>query len=454
MKSLNLDAIVGYDDRSKFEKMSQSLPEKNNRKIINAWCSYDVANSAYSLTIGTALYPIYYQEVTSQAWGSSIVQFAGGSFQNTVLYDYALACGYLLIIFLTPLLSGIADSGGYRKRFMQFFTLLGALSCIGLYGFDGHNMLLGVGLPALAVVGFAGSLVYYNSFLPIIATPDKHDIISARGFSWGYAGSMLLLIFNLFSIEKYEWFGFAGKLDAVRFAFLEVGVWWLVISQFAFYHLKEFKGNFSLKTHVFAKGFHEIISVFKAVRKQNRMRLFLLSFFLFSVGVQTIILVATLFGSKELGITGPKLIITILLIQILAIIGATFFGWVSARVGNKKSLISMLIIWTIVCVVAYFIQTDVHFFILASMVGLVMGGIQSQARSTYSKMIPENSIDTSSYFSFYDITEKAAIVVGMFSFGFLEQVTGSMRNSTLFLAFLFFVSLIIVVNSNFVKKVE
>jgi len=427
------------------------MPEKNNKKIINAWCSYDIANSAYSLSISTVLYPIYYQAITKQVWGSDVVSFVGINIKNTVLYDYFIAFGYFLIIFLTPLLSGIADMGGYRKRFMKIFTLVGSLSCIGLYWFNGNNIILGVLLPAFAVVGFAGSLVYYNSFLPIIATPDRHDKISARGFSWGYGGSLVLLIFNLYCIENYQKFGFAGKLDAVKFAFIEVGVWWFTIAQIAFWHLKEYQGSFTLKSHVFTKGFQEIIKVFSIVKKNTTMRKFLLSFLLFSIGVQTIILVATLFGSKELGIEGSKLIVTILLIQILALIGATFFGWVSTKKGNKFSLVTMLIIWSIVCFIAYFIHNDSQFFILASLVGLVMGGIQSQARSTYSKLIPENSKDTASFFSFYDITEKAAIVIGMLCFGFIEQVTGSMRLSALLLTVFFLASLVIVVRTKLVK---
>jgi MFS transporter, UMF1 family len=426
-------------------------PQKNNNCIINAWCSYDIANSAYSLSISTVLYPIYYQETTKNIWDSDIVFFLGLHVRNTVLYDYAIAAGYFLIIFLTPLLSGIADMGGYRKRFMRFFTLLGSACCVGLYWFDGSNLFLGLLLPALAVVGFAGSLVYYNSFLPIIATPDRHDKVSARGFSWGYAGSMVLLIFNLYCIENYQKFGFAGKLDAVRFAFIEVGIWWLGISQIAFWYLKEYQGSFTLKSHVFSKGFQEIKNVFAIVKRNPPMRKFLLSFLLFSIGVQTIILVATLFGSKELGITGPKLIVTILLIQILALIGATFFGWVSQKKGNKFSLIIMLIVWITVCFMAYFIHSDVQFFILASFVGLVMGGIQSQARSTYSKLIPEDSKDTASFFSFYDITEKTAIVIGMLCFGIIEQVTGSMRMSALLLSVFFLASLIVLVRTRLQK---
>ncbi len=425
------------------------LPQKNNSKIINAWCSYDIANSVYNLCITTTLYPIYYQEVTKQFWGSDVVTFLSLSVRNTVLYNYSIASGYFFIIFLTPLLAGIADMGGYRKRFMQFFTLIGALSCIGLYWFNGSNIAYGFTLQALAVIGFAGSQVNYNSFLPIIATRDKHDKISARGFSWGYGGSMLLLIFNLYCIENYATFGFSGKLDAVRFAFLEVGIWWLLISQYAFRHLKEYKGEFSLKLQVFSKGFQEIKSVYGVVAHYKPMRRFLLAFFLFSTGVQTIMLVATLFGSKELGITGSKLIITVLLIQILGLTGATFFGWLSGKRGNKFSLVSMLIIWVIVCIYAFFIRTEIEFFVIAAFVGLVMGGIQSQARSTFSKMIPLESHDTASYFSFYDVTEKTAIVLGMVGFGLIEQLSGSMRLSTLFLSVLFVASLVIIVKTPF-----
>ena len=263
---------------------------------------------------------------------------------------------------------------------------------------------------------------------------------------------MVLLIFNLYCIENYQKFGFIGKLDAVRFAFIEVGIWWLVIAQIAFWHLKEYRGTFELKSHVFSKGFQEIKKVFSIVRRNSTMRMFLLAFFLFSIGVQTIILVATLFGSKELGITGSKIIITIILIQILALIGASFFGWISAKFGNKVSLVTMLIIWTVVCFIAYFIHSDIQFFVLASLVGLVMGGIQSQARSTYSKLIPSESHDTASFFSFYDITEKAAIVVGMLSFGLIEQLTGSMRLSALLLSVFFLASLAIVVRTKLVNN--
>ena len=434
--------------------MEQTLAEKNSKKVINAWCSYDIANSAYSLSISTAIFPIYYNAVMPK-----MIQFFGSMVPNTVLLNYAIAAGYFIIVFLTPLLSGIADLCGYRKRFMQLFTVIGSLSCIGLYWFTGDNLWPGLIFPATAVIGFAGSLVYYNSFLPIISTPNNHDKVSARGFMFGYAGSMFLLIINLVIIMNPETFGFVdakGQGDgaaASRFAFLTVGVWWLLIGQIAIYYLREYPSKIPFRTKILVSGFREMAGVFKQVFNMPVIGSFLLAFFFLSTGVQTIIMVAALFGSAELGIEGPKLILTILIIQMVAIFGAWIFGKVSTKMGNKFSLVIMLIIWILICISAYFIQNEIQFYILGALVGLVMGGIQSQARSTFAKLIPESTTDTASFFSFYDITEKIAIVVGMFGFGFIQQLTGSMRNSALFLGLLFLISLVIVLTMQ-LKRVK
>jgi MFS transporter, UMF1 family len=416
----------------------------NDPKVINAWCSYDIANSAYVLSVNTVLYPIFYQQVTQKAFGSEMVTFLGLTVKNTVLYEYAIALGYFLVILLTLSLSGIADTGGYRKRFMQFFTTLGSLACVGLFFFNGSNIGLGLVLPMLAVLGFAGSLVYYNSFLPMIATPDRHDRISAKGFSFGYAGSMVLLVFNIFSLQEYRLFGFSDSLEATRFSFIEVGIWWILVAQFAFYYLREEKKEVRWDMTLFTRGFHEVFNVFRYIKKQKTMYRFLLAFFFFSMGVQTVIIVASLFGKAELGISDTMLIMTILIIQVVAILGAYLFGKVSTRFGNRTSLIWMLSVWIFVCLSAYSLKTDLQFYILSGLVGLVMGGIQSQARSTWSKLIPSDTGDTASFFSFYDSTEKLAIVLGMLGFGLIEQVTGSMRNSTLLLSLFFIVSLLII----------
>ncbi len=424
----------------------------NSPKVINAWCSYDIANSAYILSVNTVLYPIFYEQVTRKAFGSEMVTFMGLNIKNTVLYEYAIALGYFMVILLTLSLSGIADLGGYRKRFMQVFTFLGSFACMGLFFFTGENIGLGLMFPMLAVLGFAGSLVYYNSFLPIIATSDHHDRISAKGFSFGYAGSMLLLIFNIFSLQNYQFFGFSDSLEAIRFSFIEVGIWWLAVSQIAFYYLREERKVVQWDASIFTRGFHEVFNVFGYIRKHKTMYRFLLSFFFFSMGVQTIIIVASLFGKAELGITDTKLIMTILIIQLVAIFGAYIFGRVSTRFGNRTSLLWMLAIWILICISAYYVYTEMQFYILSALLGMVMGGIQSQARSTWSKLIPSGTTDTASYFSFYDSTEKLAIVIGMLGFGIIEQVTGNMRNSTLLLSLFFIVSFLIIAFTKLKKE--
>lgn len=432
--------------------MKRPVLPVNSPKVINAWCSYDIANSAYILSVNTVLYPIFYQQVTRKAFGSEMVTFMGLNIRNTVLYEYAIALGYFLVILTTLSISGIADLGGYRKPFMRFFTMLGAFACIGLFFFTGENITLGLLLPMLAVLGFAGSLVYYNSFLPIIATPDRHDRISAKGFSFGYAGSMLLLIFNIFSLQKFEMFGFSDPLEAIRFSFIEVGIWWLAVSQIAFYYLREERKEVKWNASILTRGFHQVGKVFGYIRKHKSMYRFLLSFFFFSMGVQTIIIVASLFGKAELGISDTMLIMTILIIQLVAILGAFVFGKVSGCFGNRTSLLWMLGIWIFVCFSAYAVHTDLQFYVLSALVGLVMGGIQSQARSTWSKLIPSDATDMASYFSFYDSTEKLAIVIGMLGFGVIEQVTGSMRNSTLLLSLFFVVSFLIIAFTKLKKE--
>ena len=432
--------------------MKRPILPINSPKVINAWCSYDIANSAYILSVNTVLYPIFYEQVTQKAFGSEMIQFMGMNIKNTVLYEYAIALGYFLVILTTLSLSGIADLGGSRKPFMRFFTILGSFACIGLYAFTGANITLGLILPMLAVLGFAGSLVYYNSFLPIIATPDRHDRISAKGFSFGYAGSMLLLIFNIFSLQNYQLFGFSDSLETIRFSFIEVGIWWLAVSQISFYYLREERKKVQWDATVLTRGFHEMVKVFSYIKKHKAMYRFLLSFFFFSMGVQTIIIVASLFGKVELGITDTMLIMTILIIQAVAILGAFIFGRVSTRFGNRTSLLWMLAIWVFVCISAYNVQDDYQFYVLSALVGLVMGGIQSQARSTWSKLIPSDSTDSASYFSFYDSTEKLAIVIGMLGFGIIEQITGSMRNSTLLLSLFFVVSFLIIAFTKLKKE--
>lgn len=417
--------------------------EKNKPSLINAWCSYDWANSVYNLTITSTIFPVYYSSVTREAFGGEQLQFMGWAVSNTVLYSYAISFSFLLIVLLSPFLSGVADFSGRKKRFMQFFTYLGAFSCIALYFFTGPNVEQGILFLVLASVGYAGSLVFYNAFLPEISTADRMDKISARGFSMGYIGSLILLIINLFMISRYEMFGFESKTAASRFAFLLVGIWWIGFSQIAFFYLKDTPTRQKVHSGLLFKGIQELRKVFNKLKKAVSTPRFLFSFFFYSMGVQTVILLAPLFGKSVIGLSGEKLIMTVLLLQVVAIAGSYLFAFAASRRGNKISLMLMLLIWIGICIGAYNLQTETQFFIMAAFVGLVLGGIQAISRSTYSKLIPRHSTDTASYFSLYEVTEKAAIVIGTLSFGIIEQLTGNMRYSSLGLTLFFALGIVI-----------
>ncbi|GAB3343479.1 MFS transporter [Marivirga atlantica] len=404
---------------------------------------YDWANSVYSLVIKSSIFPVFYNTATLKAFDGEIVNFFGFEFINTALYSFAIAFSFLVIAILSPFLSGIADYTDSKKSFMKFFTYMGALSCMGLFFFTGKNIEWAIICSIFASIGYTGSLVFYNSFLPVITTPDQFDRVSAKGFSLGYVGSLILLIINLVCISNPSWFGLEQTGIIARISFLTVGLWWLGFAQITFRGLKAEKGHPLQNEHWLLKGYKELLNVVNLVRQMPILKTYLVSFFFYSMGVQTVMYMAASFGSKELNLPGPKLIMTVLIINAVAIAGAYFFAWYSKKYSNKASLLFMLIIWVGICIYAYFVYTDYQFYILAFVVGLVMGGIQSLSRSTYSKLIPRETHDHASFFSFYDVTEKIAVVIGTLSYGLIEELTGSMRNSTIALGFFFLIGIII-----------
>ncbi len=402
---------------------------------------YDWANSVYSLVISSTIFPIYYDNVTQTGTGSDKVNFFGWPVTNTVLYSYSLSFAFLFIACISPLLSGIADFGGKKKTFMKFFTYVGGISCIALYFFNGTNIEFGIFFATLACIGYAGSIVFYNAYLPVITTPDKYDIVSARGYAMGYIGSVLLLIFNLATISRPRFFGFANETVAAQVSFILVGIWWMGFAQIAFYFLPaQDRGKIATST-LFKRGYQEIRKVYKSLKHYPILKKYLIAFLFYNTGVQTVMYLAALFGDKELQLPGDKLIITVLIIQIVAVGGSYLFARISELKGNKFSLLVMVLIWVFICGYAYFITTANQFYFLAFVVGMVMGGIQSLSRATYSKLIPQGTIDHTSYFSFYDVLEKISIVMGTFAYGIIEQITGSMRNSTLALGLFFMVGM-------------
>ena len=466
--------------------MSKQL---NDPKVTRAWTMYDWANSVFSLTITTAIFPPYFEGVSKAASvasgnyinGIHYIDILGVKIVNSALYSYAISLGFLLVAIFNPILSGIADVRQSKKKFMQFFCYLGSLCCVMLYFFTPDNLPIGILFFILALFGFGGSLVFYNAFLPEIASEDQYDALSARGFSMGYIGSVLLLIIDLLVIlnvsiffpvtEKAATFMLLdpqlSEANAIiqatsyytsiasRLAFVSVGLWWAGFAQITFRNLPE-KTLAKVKgERILYKGLLEIKKVWTEISlPQNKViKRYLIGFFFSAMGVQTVMYVASLFGKQELHMELGKLIATVLIIQLIAIVGAWGFAKISAIIGNIYSLIVMLIIWIGITTAAYLVQTEIQFYLLAAVVGSVMGGIQSMSRSTFAKLIPDGTKEPASYFSFFDVSEKLATVFGTFVFGFINNYTENMRSSVLALIIFFILALFFIARiENFKEK--
>ncbi len=426
--------------------MNKRIYLKGDKKILKAWAFYDWANSVYPLVIGTAVFPIFYGELFVE---SDYIDFLGINYKNTALIQHITSLVFLILAFLIPILSGIADFLGNKKNFMKFFCYLGSASCVGLYFFDLENIYLGLSFYFLALFSFWASLVFYNSYLPDIAFPKQQDRISALGYSYGYVGSVLLLVFNLIMIMFPEFFGLSnsngeGSIQAMRISFLLVGLWWASFSQYTFFYLPQNLNDVNkkdaFKSTVIFSGFLELKEVWKILIKDISVKRFLIAFFTFSCALQTIILIATYFGEQEI-LWGENekflgLILSMLIIQLIAIFGAWLTARVSEKIGNIRTLIILNLIWFILCLFAYFVKYPIEFYIIAGFVGMVMGGTQALSRSTYSKLIPKTD-NTCSYFSFYQMSMIVSVVLGTFMSGVVDQLTGSIRNSIMIFAIVF-----------------
>ncbi len=413
------------------------------KKILNGWAMYDWANSVYNLVITSTIFPAYYETVAKDEGSSNTVTFLGRHFVNTSLYNYALAFAFLIVALISPLLSSIADVKGNKKGFMNFFLILGSVACSCLFFFDKGYLSIGIACLILACIGYWSSLVFYNSFLPEIAAPEDRDRVSAKGFAMGYIGSVILQIVCFVFVMKPDLFGLEGTMPA-RISFLLVGVWWFGFGQFSLKRLpRPLAAQSKPAGNFLTNGYKELGKVWKQLLHMPVLKRYLFAFFFYNMGVQTVMLAATLYGKSELQIPTENLIISILIIQLIAIPGAFAMSKLSALIGNFKALMWCVVVWIGICIVGYLIPAGgvYQFYGLATVVGFVMGGIQSLSRSTYSKLMPETK-DTTSFFSFFDVTEKIAIVIGMFSFGYITELTGSQRSSVLALMVFFIIGLI------------
>lgn len=426
--------------------------QKGSSKLLNAWAFYDWANSVYPLVISSAIFPIFYEALFSER--NHYIHAFGYDFKNSALISFVTALAFLVVAFISPLLSGIADYVGNKKAFMRFFCYLGAFSCMGLYWFALETIYLGLLFYFLGLIGFWGSLVFYNSYLPDIAFPEQQDKISAKGYSLGYLGSVILLIVNLAMVMKPELFHISGTsgeaaMKAMRYSFVMVGIWWILFSQYTYYYLPKGNKNTNRKVtkSVVFNGFRELNKVRLLLADNVSLKRYLGSFFVYSMAVQTVMLIATYFGAQEIAWESKSqsttgLIICILVIQLVAVLGAVLTSKASAKFGNIPTLMVVNCFWILLCIAAYFITLPLQFYIMAGLVGLVMGGIQALSRSTYSKLLPETE-DTASFFSFYDVAEKIGIVIGMCVYGIIDQITGSPRFAIVFLGIFFLIGVVL-----------
>ena len=422
--------------------MPKKKYKKGHSKLLNAWAFYDWANSVYPLVISSAVFPIYYGSLFV---GDLYVEVFGFNFKNTALISFLTAFAFVILSFLTPLLSGIADYMGNKKNFLKLFCYMGSLSCMGLYFFELENIYVGLFFYFIALISFWASLVFYNSYLPDIAFKEQQDAISAKGYALGYFGSVLLLIFNLAMVMSPQTFGIYGnnpEIIAMKYSFVSVGLWWIICSQYTFYYLPEPYKKKKIVKDVVLNGFRELLFVWNEVKNILVIKKYLIAFFIYSSALQTVLLIAAYFGEQEINWPQDEktigLIVSILLIQLIAMFGAILTSKLSEKFGNIFTLIILNIFWAFLCIGAYFITEPNEFYVAAALVGLVMGGIQALSRSTFSKMIPDTE-NTTSYFSFYDVSQKVSIVFGMTLFAFLDQLTGSMRTSILVFILIFLI---------------
>jgi UMF1 family MFS transporter len=418
--------------------------EKGTPKLMLAWAFYDWANSVYTLVIASTIFPIYYGALFRQK-GIEEIQLASFTVQSDALIPYVTAIGFLIIAFISPLLSGIADYLGNKKFFLKFFCYLGSISCMSLYFFSLENIVVSLLFYLLALIGFWGSLVFYNSYLPDIAPKEQQDRISAKGFSLGYIGSVILLLICLAMVLLVDE---SKAIQMMRYSFVLVGIWWIGFSQYTYYFLPNHRNDKKLHVDIIFNGFKELNKVWQQIKHIVALRRYLGAFFVYSMAVQTIMIIAAYFGEKEVNWGSDSkrtigLIVSILVIQLVAIFGAWITSKLVAKHGNIKVLIVLNFLWICICTYAYFVITPNDFYIAAFCVGLVMGGIQSLSRSTYSKLIPTDAKDTTSFFSFYDVAEKIGIVIGMLTYGYIADITGRIQNAILFLILFFIVGLLL-----------
>ncbi len=418
-----------------------SIIVKNDAKTIRGWAFYDWANSAYALVISTAVFPPYFSSLSPET-----LTIFGNPINSDSVYSFGVSLSFIILAFLVPLLSGVADASGRRMTFLKIFTIIGSLACMSLFFFaSADSSLFGITSFIIGTIGFGAGIAFYNAYLPEIVTEDKYDKVSATGFAYGYIGSVILLIVILLIITYKDLLGISSETLPVRIGFLLVGVWWYGFATITFKALPN-DSKTKIEKKYFGLGLIEVRDVFYKLLKDSNAVKFLASYFCYIAGVNVVIYLASVFAQQELGFEQSRLIVLVLLLQFLAMIGAFLFAYISKFLGNKNSLFIQLVIWVGICIATYYLVEENHFFIVSAFVGLVFGGIQSLSRSTYTKLLDKDESAVTSYFSLYDVLTKLAVFAGTLVFGLVNQLTGNMRYSILAITIFFVVGLLLLLS--------
>ena len=418
----------------------------NDRKQIFGWVMYDWANSAYITTVTVAVLPAYFASVIIPAEGLTI---GNTTYQATALWGFLISLSAFFVFIFAPILGAISDFSSSKKKFLMFFCYSGSLAACLLFFCKAGDIALTIGLFLIAQIGFVAANIFYDAFLPQIASEDKLDWVSGQGFAFGYIGGGLQFALSLGLIAAHQSLGISAEL-AARLAILMAGLWWGGFTLITFVYLKEVKATEELpkeyrhlpKWLAYTQvGLVRTVVTVRKVKLFRQMFMFLIAYLIYNNGIQTVITMATIFGKEELNFNTNTLMITLLMIQFVSILGALVFSKLASIISAKNALMITLVGWSVVVIYAYFLQTPTEYFILGGLVGLVMGGSQSLSRSFYGAMIPAKA--SAEFYGFYSVFNKGSAIFGPLLFGIISQVTGNARNSILSLIIFFIVGLVL-----------
>ena len=402
--------------------MSTHFSYKTKKGEVLSWCMYDWANSAFATTVMAAVLPVYYSQVAGANLSANTA---------TVYWGYTIAIALLITAAIAPIMGAIADYSGVKKKLLMTFAAVGIFATALLYFVTTGDWLLASALFIVGNIGFAIAEVFYNSLLPSVADSENIDQVSTKGYALGYLGGGILLGINLLMIEFMS-----DKILASRLSFVSVAIWWAVFTIPILKNVREPKVDDRKESHSnpLTAGFKRLTKTFKELKSYRQLFLFLIAFWIYNDGIGTIIKMATIYGA-EIGIDQTALIGALLMTQFVGIPFAFAFGRLARYIGTKNSILLGLLVYTLISIGGYFMETALHFWILAFMVGTVQGGTQALSRSFFGSMLPKSK--TAEFYGFYGMSSKFAGIFGPLVFAVVSQVTGTSRLSIISLIIFF-----------------